>query len=321
MVISPSDVNYLRFILRAETDGILMARRRPPSLTPRVPELREIRALLRVLVDRGIEKIRLTGDDPALREDLPDVVGLVAGLDGVREVALTTRAVGLVGRVRQLAKRGLRTINVSIDTLHSDRYKALTGADHFKKAWTAVEEALAADLKVKLHVVLQRGINDDEIAEFVALTANRPVHVRILEWNSETESIAPPERFISIRDAMAAIKQPLIPGDALLLDGPAIVYEIPGHVGTVGFIPNVTEHLCSTCRRIGLTDEGEILSCIFGHGLSLIRHLRSPGGVTSVAAFVDRVLRRKVLLASKLGGFPALMSTTTPLASTIHMSN
>ncbi|MFC1571978.1 radical SAM protein [Candidatus Eisenbacteria bacterium] len=315
MAVATSSIRYLRFVLHNETDGILMARKRPTSLTLQVPELRETTALLRALVDMGVEKIRLAGDDPALREDLGDIVEMIAGLDGIHEVAMTTRGIGLSGKVAKLAKQGLNSISFNIDGLRAGTYRSMTGSGKFKQVRKTLDEALAADLKVKLNVVLRRGVNDKEIGDFVGLTREHPVQVRFLEWNSGTDTIAPPEHFVSTRETMAAITPPLVPQEPSVLGGPALVYGIPEHAGTIGFIPNITEHFCGDCNRIGLTDTGEVLSCIYGRGLSLVRHLRSRGGATSVSAFLDRVLRRKLLLASKLQGFPGTSSPAESLTA------
>ena len=298
-----SMIRYLRFVLHGETDGYLMAKKRPGSPALPLPEIKELRTLLRVLVSHGVRKIRVTGDDPALREDLPEVVQMLGEISGIKEVALTTRGMGLKGRVKELSKRGLGSVNFSLDTLRPERYKKLNKGSNFDDVWGAVEETIAAGLKVKFNVVVRRKINDDEVSDFIALTHKQPVHVRLLEWNTSTETVARPRDFVSTREVMAAIKPPLVPHTPSNMDGPALIYAIPGHAGTIGFIPNITEHFCDSCTRIGLTDKGEILSCIFGHGLSLARHLRSPGGAASVSAFIDRVLRRKFLLAAKLSGF------------------
>lgn len=318
MRVPSSTLGYLRLVLHQETDGILMARKRPAALPLPIPEVREVKALLQVLVGLGVEKVRLAGDDPALREDLGAIVEMVAGIDGVREVAMTTRGLDLAGRLNTLAKRGLKAVNFDVETLSAARYEALAGAGQLKDVQAAIDTSISLGLKVKLNVVLERGVNDDEIVQWVALTRDQPVQVRFIEWNCRTDRIAPPGRFISTRETMAAIKAPLIPRESSFLDGPALVYGIPEHRGTIGFIPNVTEHFCSTCGRIGLTDSGEILSCIFGRGLNLIKHLRSPGGVTSVAAFVDRVIRRKLLLASKMGDFPSA-SVQTQMTHAIQL--
>lgn len=295
-------VNYLRFVLHGDTDGILMARKRPASLALPVPEAKEMRLLLKIMISRGIRKIRLTGDDPALRQDLPEIVGMVAGLEQVREVAMTTQGIGLRNRVEELADRGLQCINFNLDTLKASRYRSLTGAAKFKEVWGAVEEALSHKMKVKVNTVIQRGVNDDEMADFIRLTKKEPIQVRFIEWNHDTDVIAPPRKFFSVRESMSTVKPPLIPRTPRALDGPALVYEIPGHRGTVGFIPNVTEHFCPSCNRVGLTDMGEILSCLFGRGLSLMRYMQGKGGTSNVTAFIDRVLRRKEVLATKMAG-------------------
>ncbi len=315
MAVVPTDVSYLRFVLHKDTDGILMARKRTGPRTGLIPEVRELRALLRVLVEHGIERIRLTGEDPGERSDLAELVQLVAGLEGVREVAMSTRGIGLADRIEDLAERGLGTISFHLDTLKPERYQEITGKDAFDSVWASVDQALSRDLIVKLNVVLQRGVNDDEIDDLVALTRKEPIQVRFVEWNAGAEQVAPPEDFISVHEVMMAVKPPLIPRRPRHFDGPAMIYDIPTHAGTVGFIPNITEHFCSACNRIGLTDHGEIMSCIFGRGLNLVRHLRSPAGMTSVANFVDRVLRRKLLLSARLEGYSAAATGLTSVPS------
>ncbi len=303
MAVMPAEVSYLRLVLNKDTDGVLMVRKRSGPRCGGIPEIRELRTLLRLLVEHGIEKIRLTGDDPADREDLPELISLVGSIDGLREVAMTTTGIGLTERIADLASRGLEVINFHLDTLKPERYAQITGKDAFAEVWSVIEQALAAGLTVKLNVVLQRGVNDDEIDSLVALTHERPIHVRFVEWNAQLDRVARPEGFISVHEAMSAVKPPLIPRRARHIDGPALVYDIPTHAGSVGFIPNITEHFCGACNRIGLTDHGEIMSCVFGRGLNLVRHLRSPGGASSVSDFIDRVLRRKMLLSARLEGF------------------
>ena len=312
MAATPADVSYLRFILHRDTDEVLLARKRIGPRCATIPEVRELRTLLRLMVEHGIQKIRLTGEDPAERTDLPELVSLVAGVDGIREVAMSTTGVGLTDRVGELAQRGLQAINFHIDTLKPERFQQITGQDAFAEVWSAVEQSLAAGLTVKLNTVLQRGVNDDEIDDLVALTHERPIQVRFVEWNTCVERVAEPQNFVSVHEVMSAIKPPLIPQKPRGFDGPALVYDLPTHAGSVGFIPNITEHFCGACNRIGLTDHGEITSCLFGRGLSLIRHLRSPNGASSVSDFIERVLRRKVLLSARLEGYATAPS---PVAS------
>lgn len=303
MAATPADVSYLRFILHRDTDEVLLARKRIGPRCATIPEIRELRTLLRLMVEHGIQKIRLTGEDPADRTDLAELISLIASVDGIREVAMSTAGRGLTERLGELAQRGLQVINFHLDTLKPERYQQITGQDAFAEVWSAIEQSLAAGLTVKLNTVLQRGVNDDEIDDLVALTRERPIQVRFVEWNACIERVADPQNFVSVHEAMAAVKPPLIPQKPRAIDGPALVYDLPAHAGSVGFIPNITEHFCGACTRIGLTDHGEITSCLFGRGLSLIRHLRSPSGVSSVSDFIERVLRRKVLLSARLEGY------------------
>jgi len=304
------EVDYLRFVLHEETDGILMTRKRHGALAIETPELRELRELLRIFVDRGIEKIRITGDDPALRSDLIEIVRLLAGFDGVREIAMTTRGIGLAGRVGVLAEEGLQAINFNLDTLQPERFAQMVGTDQFDAIWGALEEALSSGLSVKINAVLCRGTNDDEVDAFVKLATEMPIQVRFVEWNATTDTIASPETFIPTWEVVSMIRQPLTPIERPRYAGPARVFEIPGGQGSIGFIPNVTDHFCVECNRIGLTDFGEITSCIFGRGLSLLGHLRATSGEGRVSAFIDRVLSRKTLLAAKLSGFQPVAIAT-----------
>ena len=313
MAVPISSVHYLRFILHNQTDGVLLSRKKRTGRNASVPDVKELTDLLTMFVSRGVQKVRLVGDDPALRNDLPALVRLVSQISGVNEVAMTTRGDELEGRIDELAGNGLTSINFNMDTLSRSKFRKLTGLKVKQHAefWNTVAAALEAEIRVKFNVVLQRGVNDEEIADFVELTRDRPIHVRFLEWNTNSETIATPNKFISTRETMACVKPPLVPQRPTILDGPAIVYAVPKHKGTIGFIPNVTEHFCSTCNRIGITDQGEIKSCIFGHGLNLIKHMRTPKGAESVATFTDRVLRRKYSLSAKLSGFSSVSSDAT----------
>ncbi|MBD3235528.1 MAG: radical SAM protein [Candidatus Eisenbacteria bacterium] len=299
------DVDYLRLILHQDSDGILLSRKRSPELAIELPEIQELRMLLGLLADRGIEKVRITGDDPALREDLTEVVELVASISGVREIALTTRGVGLAGRIAPLAREGLAAINFNLDTLQPKRFKQLYGSDQYRAAWRAVEEALAQGVTVKINTVVTQGFNDDEIEDFAELARTMPLHVRFVEWNTDSEALAPPADFLPAWEVFAAVPHALHPGQAPPRSGPAKLFEVDGSPGAIGFIDNVTDHFCSECRRIGLTDRGEIQSCIFGHGLSLLTQLRGAEGESGVREFIDRVVRRKSTLVSRLGNAPS----------------
>jgi len=219
---------------------------------------------------------------------------------------MTTSGRGLGGRLGVLATEGLRGLHFDLDTLRPARYAQLIGHDGFADVWDAVEEALHLGLSVKLNTVLQHDVNLDEIDDFVDLTLKHPIEVRFVEWNTGVDRLAPPGQFVPTWEAMARVGPPLTPRDGGRPDGPTLRFQVIGHQGSIGFIPNMTEHHCTHCHHLGLTDYGEIQSCVFGRGLNLVRHLRSSGGVVSVEAYVDRIWRRKMTLAAKLSGVEAL---------------
>jgi len=309
MPVPAAGPGYLRFLLRSETDGLLLDESRPASRNPVIPESREIRTLLKVMIARGARRLRLSGDDPAKRADLVDLVAMIGELSGVSSIAMSTRGVDLNGRIPALTRAGLRGVNFHLDTLHPERYGGGGREEDFRKVRQAIDDCLAAGVTVKLNAVIERGLNDDEIADFVAFTATRDVTVRFVEWNVDTDSLPQAENFIPTWELMAAIEPPLEAIDPSPNGGPAVVYRIPGHAGAIGFIPNMTEHFCGECHRIGLTDAGEIVSCLFGRGLDLTRHLRHHDGVAEAEAFIDRVIRRKTSLAAKLAGFDSVATS------------
>ncbi len=313
MPVPAAGLGYIRFHLRNATDGILLESKRPENLAVSVPEPREIRALFKILISRGARRVRLMGEDPANRKDLVDVVTMLAGMSGISWVALSTGGTALNGRIDDLAKAGLRGVNFHLDTLRPDRFAGGGHDSEHAAVCQAIDACLDAGLTVKLNAVLERGWNLDEMNDFLMLTATRPISVRFVEWNVEQDRLPSPENFVPSWEAMAAIEHHLEPVEPSANSGPAMVFRIPGHEGSVGFIPNVTEHFCADCHRVGLTDAGEIVSCIFGRGLDVLRHLRSANGVSDAETFIDRVIRRKTSLAAKLAGWDAVpMLTASP---------
>ncbi len=307
MAKGPAVWRYLRFQLHADTDGLLLEPgRRERNLALDLPTPSELRALIKILTGWGVEKVRLCGDDPGMREDLEDLVELVSGIDEIIEVCLTTSGIGLAPRLKALARRGLHTVNFRVDRPPS---RVGTGTSGQRQTWRAVEEALRLGLTVKLNVVLQRGSNDGMINEFVALTATKPLDVRFVEFDAASDEAPSPEDFVPTWEVMAAVKPPLVPVDVPPRAGPARMYSIPGYAGRVGFISNITDHFCGECRRIGLTDRGALTSCIYGQGFGLLTYLRGPDGIRRVGAYVDRLLKRKIVLGARMDPMPILAVT------------
>ena len=211
----------------------------------------------------GIERVRLTGGEPMLVPFLPGLISRVAKVAGIRDIALTTNGVNLAQSADVLKRAGLTRVNISIDSLRSERYSEITRGGSLEMALAGVWSALRAGLDpVKINCVVIGGINDDEVRDYVALTMDSPISVRFIELMPFGEcSDWPEERFVAMEKVIAGIGE-LEPASTEG-GGPASIFRVPGALGTVGFIQGVSRHFCATCNRLRITSQGKIRPCLF----------------------------------------------------------
>ena len=240
----------------------------------------EIVFICEVLAEMGVIKVRLTGGEPLSRRGLPDLVDQLGQL--FPKLAMTTNGVLLPPVLDRLLAAGLRTYNVSLDTLRPDRFRRITRRDAFAGTWAAIE-ALEAHpgTTVKINAVVMTGINDDELADFVELTRNRKLAVRFIEAMPFNDDDGNHHLFLPA----AAMLEQLRKSFATLApisseqNASALRYQVPGFRGTVGIIPAHTRSLCGMCNRLRLTPRGTFLSCLYSRkGLELLPLVR--GGIT-----------------------------------------
>lgn len=229
----------------------------------------EIERVTRAAVALGVTKIRLTGGEPLLRHDIVEIVRVVASVQGVRDLALTTNGFLLARLAPALASAGLNRVNISLDTLRRERFIEITGIDAFDEVWTGIRAAEEAKLEpVKINVVALRGINDDEFADFARLTLAHPWHVRFIELMpvgvNDTARDFSQRHFISADELIARLPE-LAQSDAPRGNGPARTFRLPGAHTTVGFITPASEHFCNACNRIRVTAQGAVCACLFGN--------------------------------------------------------
>jgi cyclic pyranopterin phosphate synthase len=250
----------------------------------------EMLRVVRAAASLGVRRIRVTGGEPTTRPGIVDFVRQVAATPGIEDVSMTTNGMTFAGLAEELRAAGLRRINISLDSLRPDRFRFLTHFGDFGAVWNGVESALAAGLHpVKLNCVVLRGENDDEIADFVALTESRPLHVRFIELMPlGTSHPWARQRLFSAEEIRARIgdRYELVPAE-LEGGGPAKYSRVPGFAGTVGVITAMTENFCHNCNRVRLTADGELQPCL---GSLLAVDLKGPlrGGSS------DEQLRRLV---------------------------
>ncbi len=223
----------------------------------------EIALIAKLFVERyGITKIRLTGGEPLVRPDAVDIVRDMAQL-GV-SLGLTTNAMTLDRHLEGLIDAGLENINISLDTFDAERFKKITRRDGFDKVRGNILLALQRGLRVKVNMVVMRGVNDDELLRFVELTRDHPVHVRFIEFMPFAGNHWGRERVYTYAEMLGHIGS--VHSFEKLSDDPhstAKAYRIPGWPGTFAVISTVTEPFCGDCDRLRLTAEGKMRNCLF----------------------------------------------------------
>ncbi|MBC8365624.1 MAG: GTP 3',8-cyclase MoaA [Actinobacteria bacterium] len=224
----------------------------------------EIERVARLLVERhGVESIRLTGGEPTVRANLPHLVGMLAGLPA--DLALTTNGSTLRLLARRLADAGLRRINVSLDSLRTDRFAELTLRDELPKVLDGIDAAIEVGFDpVKVNVVVMRGVNDDEIVDFARFGRERGVVVRFIEFMPLDADEAWNVRSVVSQEEIVAAIGAVFPLEAIeRTSAPATRFRYTDGGGEVGVVASVTRKFCDSCDRIRLTADGQFRNCLF----------------------------------------------------------
>ena len=259
----------------------------------------EIATLARLFVERyGVTKLRLTGGEPLLR---PDVVDIVRDLSALPvKLGLTTNALGLHRHLDGLIDAGLTSLNISLDTFDAERFRQIARRDGFDTVWRNIHLALERGLRVKVNMVVMRGVNDDEVLRFVELTRDHPVHVRFIEFMPFAGNKWGRERVYTYGEMLGHIGS--VHSFTKLQDDPhstAKSYRVDGWPGTFAVISTVTEPFCGTCDRLRLTAEGKMRNCLFAREeTDLLTPLRNG---EDVAPLIEANVLGKHLM---LGGLP-----------------
>lgn len=228
----------------------------------------EIRDIVRVAAGMGIRKLRLTGGEPLVRKDIEKLVGMLSAIPGIQEISMTTNGMFLASKAQALKEAGLDRINISLDSLREDRFARITRGGKLHKVLEAVRACQEAGIRpIKLNVVVIRGINDDEILDFIRLTEQQAVHVRFIEYmpighhdESWKTSYVP---LTSVLESSRAQGWNVVPAGGVKGNGPSENYRIEGFQGSFGLIHPVSDHFCDSCNRLRLTADGYVQPCLF----------------------------------------------------------
>jgi cyclic pyranopterin phosphate synthase len=238
----------------------------------------EIEHIVGTMAGMGLRRVRITGGEPLVRRDLPELVRRIARVDGIEDLSLSTNAVLLAEHAEALREAGIQRVNVSLDSLRPDRVEAIARRPGcfgpIMEGFASAEAVGFAPIKV--NVVLIRGQNDDEIEDFAAITRERPWHVRFIELMPTSSNLElSAKRFFSCQEALARLRgvDRLEPVEGPWGNGPATYYRFAGAPGTVGVITPMSHNYCARCNRMRLTADGQLRPCLFG---DLQTNLRDP---------------------------------------------
>ena len=238
----------------------------------------EIRDVVQTMAPLGLRRIRLTGGEPLVRKDLPRLVELLAAVDGIEDLAISTNGVLLDRLASPLKAAGTTRVNISLDSFRKDRVDALARREGtYERVLDGMMAAEEAGLTpIKINVVLIRGKNEDEILDFAEATRAHPWHVRFIELMPTLANLDLSSRnFFSCQDALALLRtvDKLEPAAGPTGNGPAEYFRFPGAAGTVGVITPMSHSFCDGCNRLRLTADGMLRPCLFG---TLQANLRDP---------------------------------------------
>jgi cyclic pyranopterin phosphate synthase len=256
--ISVTDRCNLRCIYCMPPEGV------PQMSHSEVLSYEEVRAVVRAAAELGINKIRLTGGEPLVRADFPQFINMLAQIDGIMELSLTTNGTLLKKHALELKQAGLPRVNVSLDTLKADKFRYITHFGQLKDVLEGIDAAKEAGFHpVKINTVVMRGINDDEILDFAKMTYDDGWHVRFIEL-MPFKGVAEFVPSVELRQHINSLGK-LELCAPLTGNGPATYYRLAGAKGTVGFISPLTEPtFCSRCNRMRLTPDGKLRPCLLG---------------------------------------------------------
>jgi cyclic pyranopterin phosphate synthase len=223
----------------------------------------EIEQIAKTFVDLGVKKIRLTGGEPLVRKEFPDIVQRLSKLPV--ELTMTTNGVLVHKHIQLLKDAGIRSLNVSLDTLNPETFFKLTKRNQFQQVWDNILLLLEHGFRVKVNAVALNGIIEDELLDFVRITEKLPLHVRFIEFMPFSGNHWKSEKVITAKQMLEVVQAEM---EVVKLQDQvhdtAKKYKVVGYEGTFAFITTMSEHFCGDCNRMRVTADGKMKNCLFG---------------------------------------------------------
>jgi cyclic pyranopterin phosphate synthase len=230
--------------------------------TSRLMQPGEIETLAKIFVEQGVNKIRLTGGEPLVRKDAPEIIAALSQLPV--KLTMTTNGTRVPELLSVLKASTIRSLNISLDTLQPEKFQFMTRRDQFHKVYNSIQLLLEHGFHVKVNMVVMKDLTDDEILDFVEWTKNSPVHVRFIEFMPFSGNRWTSNQVVSWQEILQKVAEKYevvkLSDD---LNDTAKAYQVPGHQGTFAVISTMSAPFCSGCNRMRLTADGKLKNCLF----------------------------------------------------------
>ena len=225
-------------------------------------QVNEIETIAKLFVEHGVKKIRLTGGEPLVRKDAPKILKSLGKLD--IELAITTNGIRIDEMLNELLEANIKSINISLDTLIPQKFLQITRRDLFHRVKNNIDILLKHNIRVKINVVVMKGLNDDEILDFIALTKHQNIEVRFIEFMPFSGNQWTSNQVFTLHEILLKVstEYDVIPVQPEPNDT-STKYKINGHLGSFAVISTMSQPFCDTCNRMRLTADGKLKNCLF----------------------------------------------------------
>ncbi|XP_060668482.1 GTP 3',8-cyclase, mitochondrial [Ziziphus jujuba] len=283
--------------------------------SPKLLSQNEIVRIASLFTSSGVDKIRLTGGEPTIRNDIEDICLRLSNLKGLKKLAITTNGITLGRKLPRLKECGLTSLNISLDTLVPAKFEFMTRRKGHQRVIESINAALDLGYNpVKVNCVVMRGFNDDEICDFVKLTQEKPINVRFIEFMPFDGNVWNVKKLVPYSEMFDRVVRQF-PNMKRLQDHPtetAKNFRIDGYQGAVSFITSMTQHFCAGCNRLRLSADGNFKVCLFGPSeVSLRDPLRRGADDQELREIIGAAVKRKK--ASHAGMFDIAKTANRPM--------
>jgi len=262
--------------------------------------IEEMKRAVGLLVTCGIRRVRITGGEPLLKENVVRLIRALADIAGIEDLSLTTNGVFLEPLAAELKAAGLQRINVSVDSMDRETYRRITGFDLLPSVAGGIHKAMEVNLKpVKINSVIVKGLNDsdDQITALAEMSVHFPIVVRFIEYCPTNTCTRPAADYLPNRVVRTIIEREfgLLSGVVMVYgNGPALYFKIRDSAGAIGFISGRSSIFCQSCSRLRMTSDGKLMPCLYSlQTYNLGKLIRNEASDGQIQNFLKTVIRGK----------------------------